>query len=173
MPESILDEILRRPSTKKPLLDRLRNDPTEVRKAIELALSDKHPQGWRAAWVLKDIIKDEDARLAPYLDQMIANLPGRKDGHQRELIHLVNKYTLSDEQEGMLFDACLGIWSSIRKSPSVRILAFKKLIAIIRKYPELIHELSHVMDDEYSETLSPAVKRIYFRSQNELLSFKK
>ncbi len=170
MPESIIDEILRRPSTKKPLLDRLRNDPTEVRKAIELALSDKHPQGWRAAWILKDIIKDEDPRLAPYLDQMISVLSDRKDGHQRELIHLVDKFTLSDEQEGMLFDACLGIWSSIRKSPSVRILAFKKLVAIIRKYPELIHELSHVLEDEYGETLSPAVKRIFVRLRNELLA---
>ncbi len=172
MPESILDEILRRPSSKKPLLDRLRNDPTEVRKAIELALSDKHPQGWRAAWILKDIMKDEDPRLAPYLNQLISGLSNRKDGHQRELIHLVDKFTLSDQQEGILFDACLGIWTSISKSPSVRIIALKQLAAIIKKYPELVHELSHVLEDEYGETLSPAVKRIFKRLREELSGFK-
>jgi len=170
MPESILDEILRRPSTKKPLLDRLRNDPTEVRKAVELALSDKHPQGWRAAWILKDIIKDEDPRLAPHLSRIIKVLADRQDGHQRELIHLVDKFTLSDDQEGMLFNVCLDIWSSIRKSPSVRILAFKQIAGIIRKYPELLHELEHVLDDEYAETLSPAIKRIFVRLRNELLA---
>ncbi len=166
---SILEDILQRPSTKKPLLDQLKNDQEGVRKAIDIALSDKQPQGWRAAWVLKDIIKDEDPRLAPHLTRTIKVLADRPDGHQRELIHLVDKFTLSDDQEGMLFDVCLDIWSSIRKSPSVRILAFKQIAGIIRKYPELVHELEHVLDDEYAETLSPAIKRIFIRLREELL----
>ena len=72
----------------------------------------------------------------------------------------------------MLFDTCLSIWSSIGKSPSVRILAFKQLVTIITKYPELVDELSHVMDDEYAETLSPGIKRIFVRLREHLLALK-
>ncbi len=144
---------------KKRLVAQFREDPVAVEKAIQIAISSDQPQAWRAAWVLKELIEPNDARMIDHLDQMVSILIDRPDGHQRELLHLIDRFELSDEQEGILFETCIEIWKHAGKSSSVRYNAFKKLVEVVKRYPELVSEISYLTDEEYLSTLSPAIKR--------------
>jgi hypothetical protein len=154
-----LDTILQTTFKKEVLINRLIQHPDEVESAIQAMLQDKQPLGWRATWILKSILNPNDPRLLKVMDQLLHNLPERPDGHQRELLHLILSCELNDEQEGYLFETCLSIWISIRKSPSVRYLALRHLAKLVKKYPELVHELELVTDQPYLETLSPGIRK--------------
>ncbi len=151
--------ILSNPFDRWELITKINDDPALFKTFIEKALSDDQPHAWRAAWILGHCTSANDQRLVPYTERMVQSIPGRKDGHQRELLKLLQKVDLDDDLEGWLFDHCMSIWEAIGKTPSVRIVAFRMLAKIAGKYPELVHELSILTQNEYTETLSPGVKR--------------
>ena len=47
---------------------------------------------------------------------------------------------------------------TINKSPSVRVNAFKFIVEIAKKHPELIKEISFLTQDHYLDSLSPGAK---------------
>ena len=75
---------------------------------------------------------------------------------------------LTENQESLLFDVCLTIWEDIAKSPSVRGTAFKFLLKIVKKYPELSEEIGHLTQSHYTESLSPGIKHSFIRMVNEM-----
>jgi hypothetical protein len=165
---SILEEVL---STlyKPQMIEYMLAHPELFDDAMELALSDKQPYAWRAAWLLTDIVNNRDTRLQKYIPQIIEAIQTKKkDGHQRELLHLVISQELDDEQEGMLFDLCMNLWESIGKQPSVRYTAFRYIAGLVKKYPELVHELELITSEEYLESLSPGVKNAVLRTKKEI-----
>lgn len=137
-------------------------------EAIELALSDEKPQAWRCTWILNHCSKKRDARLQPYLSDFIKIIIEKEDGHQREILKLIQKMEVDDDNEGKLFDICMTIWETIGKSPSVRITAFKILTNIAKKYPELAAELKFLTNDDYTDTLSSGIKNSFNKLVKEL-----
>ena len=75
---------------------------------------------------------------------------------------------LTERQEGILFDKCISIWEDINKSPSVRSFAFLIITNTVKKYPELISEISFLTQGHYVETLSPGIRRSVVRIIKEL-----
>jgi hypothetical protein len=53
-------------------------------EAIELAVTNKQPYSWRAAWLLWSCIEKNDTRIQPHIRSLIEGLTNKKDGHQRE-----------------------------------------------------------------------------------------
>ncbi|ANW95196.1 hypothetical protein AXE80_02365 [Wenyingzhuangia fucanilytica] len=158
-----LDNIL---STRldKDFLIQLFQEQTEVHSAaIQVALSQKQPQAWRATWILSHCTYKNDARILPYTSDFIKILPKQKDGHQREILKILDKITLDDDQEGILFDLCMSIWENLNKAPAVRYLAFKFIHKTCQKYPELNGELTFISQNQYLETLSPGIQKIIKR----------
>ncbi|NIJ44692.1 hypothetical protein FHR24_001131 [Wenyingzhuangia heitensis] len=131
--------------------------------AIQIALTNKQPHAWRATWILTHCTKKDDDRIHPYIDDFIQNIPNKKDGHQREILKILAKMKLDDEQEGKLFDTCMNLWEDITKSSSVRHFAFKQIYKTYQKYPELSGELAFICQEQYLETLSPGIKKIIDR----------
>jgi len=150
------------------LIKLLNGNNTHFSEAVEIALSDEHPANWRAAWMLNHCIGKNDKRLAPSLEKMISIVKEKNDGHQRELLKLIEKYDLNEKQESMVFDICLTIWEEIYKSPSVRITAFRLLIKLVKQYPELLSEIEHLTQDHYAESLSAGIKRQFERFKSEI-----
>jgi len=124
-------------------------------------LTDNEPQGWNAAWLLEHCVMKNDPRIRKHVSSLIQSLNGKRDGHQREILKILMKMELKDDQEGFLFDECMNIWESIGKSPSVRISAFSIMAGIAKKYPELKHELEFLTQEQYTETLSPGIKHSF------------
>ena len=140
---------------------------------MEIALSEEQPMAWRATWILGKSIKKNDSRLKEYVSDFINFLEGREDGHLRELLKIIEKMEVSEEEEGKLFDICISVWELIGKSPSVRITAFKILVKIAKKYPELAEELEFLTHNDYVETLSSGIKNSFEKLKRELLGKKK
>ena len=104
-----------------------------------------------------------DKRVIPYIDLIVKNLADKKDGHQRELIKILEKMELTIDQEGFLFECCLNIWKSTEKSPSTRIKSFQLLCQIATKHPELKREIIHYTSTEYFHNLGKGIGKTYIK----------
>lgn len=160
-----LNDILLGRLRKAELLAFLEKNPDLFEETIKVCLGDIEPQSWRAAWLVYHYMDDNDPQLHPYLDAILERLPAKGDGHQRELLKIIDRMKLDEEQESMLFDICFTIWEEIDKSPSPRGMAFLILLKMAQKYPELKNEISHLTQPHYMDTLSPGIKH----SMNKIL----
>jgi len=131
--------------------------PEAFEEAVRLAVSDKQPYSWRAAWLLWSCIEPNDPRICGHIKRFIANLEYKDDGHQRELLKILLLMDLSEEDEGFLFNVCVSVWEKISKVPSVRLTALKLIVKIAGKYPDLSHEIKFLTQEQYLGSLSPAV----------------
>ncbi|MDO6801568.1 hypothetical protein Q4595_03800 [Wenyingzhuangia sp. 1_MG-2023] len=148
----------------KDFLIQLFQEQAEVHaSAIQIALSDQQPQAWRATWILGHCTSKNDVRIQPFVNDFIKSIVKRKDGHQREILKIIDKMKLNDEQEGRLFDICMTLWENTTKASSVRYLAFKHLYKTCEKYTELNGELEFIRQEHYLESLSPGIKRIIIK----------
>jgi len=68
-----------------------------------------------------------------------------------------------------LFDVCIRLWEQIGKAPSDRMMAFKFIIKTVKQLPELLNEISALMQDHYLESLSPGIKNSVNRMMLELV----
>ena len=159
--EDPLQGIFANRAIKDELISNINAFPDQFQATIKVALSDKQPQAWRATWILGHCVMKNDPRIRDHITAFINALNKRKDGHQREILKILEKMDLKDDQEGHLFNECMNIWESIGKSPSVRITAFRILVKISKNYPELNHEIEFLTQDRYTETLSPGVKHSF------------
>lgn len=157
--KEILETIFDNRQNKEELIATIHADPSQFLESIRIALSDKQPYAWRAAWILGHCVHKDDPRIRDHITGFITALHNKKDGHQRELLKILMKMDLNETQEGLLFDECMNIWESLGKSPSVRIAAFRILIKIADKYPDLHKEIMFLTESQYLEYLSPGIKR--------------
>jgi hypothetical protein len=165
--ESVLESKLIS-SYKEELISFLKSHPEHFDEAIKLAISDKQPFSWRAAFLITSCMEENDKRIQKYIKSIVDNLKTKKDGHQRELIKILYKMDIKEKYEGTLFDICMTIWEGIGKNPSVRITALKFILKVANKHPELLEEIVFLTQDHYLESLSPGVKRSVERMMTEV-----
>jgi hypothetical protein len=115
----------------------MKSHPEDFEDAIKLAIADKQPYSWRAAWLLWSCMDKNDQRIHRNLEKIIDTLPLKCDDQLRELLIILQRMELNDDYEGKLFDICVNIWEKIGKQPSVRYNAFKLMVKIIKKHPDL------------------------------------
>ena len=144
---------------KTEMISYMNSHPEEYMEAINLACSNKQPYAWRAAWLLWSCMEDNDLRIRRYVKKIINSIAAKNDGHQRELLKILSRMELNDEHEGYLFDVCMTTWEQINKQPSVRLTAFKIIVKLAKKHPDLSHEIDFLSQDQYLDSLSPAVKK--------------
>ena len=144
---------------KEGMISYLKTHPNYFDEAIQLAISDKQPYSWRAAFLLWGCMEENDIRIRKYFKSIVDCIKTKKDGHQRELLKILYKMEINEKYEAQLFNICMNLWEQIDKDPSVRITALKFIIKIVKKYPELSAEIMVLMQDQYLESLSPGVKR--------------
>lgn len=144
--------------TKTQWLHLLDSDRMHFHEAIDLAIMAQGEKGWRSAWLLYHRMHQNDQRLQPHLTALIRAVPGKRDGHQRELLKIIGKMKCDEAQEGELFDTCLRIWEDVKKQPSVRMVAFRTMAEIAWRHPELNAELLAFATPEYAGQLSPGIR---------------
>jgi hypothetical protein len=155
-------------SYKKEMISYIKSHPGDFGELIELALSDKQPYAWRAAWLLWSCMEVNDKRLHRYLNRIMDVLPTRNDQHLRELLIILYKMELKEEYEGKLFELCSRIWEKIGKNPSVRFNAFKLIVKIVKKHPDLIQEIDLLTQSHYLDYLSDAAQKSVLRMAKRL-----
>lgn len=150
-------------SYKAEMISFLKSHPEYFEEGIRLAVSDKQPYSWRAAWLLWSCMDDNDRRLQKYIKKIIDTVPATNDGQQRELLMILQRMELSERYEGKVFDICLTIWEKTGKRPSVRYNAFKLILKIVKKHPDLFREIEFLTESHYMDSLSNGVKRAIYR----------
>jgi hypothetical protein len=146
-------------SYKADLVSFMNVHPEDFKEAIKLAVADKQPYSWRAAWLLWSCMEENDKRIRVYINDIIGTLISKNDDHQRELLKILLQMELSEEYEGILFNICSGVWEKINKKPSVRLTALKIIVKIVKQHPDLSHEIIFLTQSQYMDSLSAAVKK--------------
>ena len=160
--ESQLEYILTH-SYKAEMINYLKSHPEAFDKTVQLALSDKQPFSWRAAWLLWSCIKVNDPRLWKYQKKIIDILSERNDDQVRELFIILQRMKIDKENEGKLFDICANTWKNTIKKSSVRFNAFKLMVKIAQNHPDLNSEIIQLTDSRYMDSLSVNVQQSIFR----------
>jgi hypothetical protein len=137
----------------------MRIHPEAYDEAIQLAVTDKQPFSKRAAWLLWSCIQKNDPRIRTALKTIIKALSSKTDDHQRELIKILLLMELPEDQEGFLLQVCTEVWEKTEKNPSVRFTAFKLMVKIAEKHPEIYNEMILLTQDKYMESLSSAAQK--------------
>jgi hypothetical protein len=156
-------------SYKEEVISFLKSNPEHFEEAIKLAISDKQPYSWRAAFSLWGSIEDNDKRIQKHLKSIVNCIREKEDGHQRELLKILYKMKVSEKYEGQIFDICMNLWEQINKNPSVRMTAFKCILKIAKKHPELLEEINILIQEQYLESLSPGVKKSIHKMIQEVV----
>jgi len=156
--ETKLEHVLMH-SHKEEMISFMNTHPEYFEEAFELAIRNKQPYSWRAAWLLWSCIIENDPRVQKHIQKILENIRDKQDGHQRELIKILLVMNLNEEQEGFLYDVCVQLWKQVEKKPSVRFTAFRCIKKIAHKYPDLSNEVALLSQEMYLSTLSPGVKR--------------
>jgi hypothetical protein len=156
--ETLLEQVLTS-FCKADMIRHLASHPHDFIEAIHLSISNKQPYSWRAAWLLWSCMEENDSRIRKFIPEIIGLLNSCHDGQQRELIKILYLMEIDEEHEGILFDTCIGVWEKLNKQPSVRYNAFRMIVKIARKYPDLYREIAFLTEHHYLDTLSPGVKR--------------
>jgi hypothetical protein len=150
-------------SHKDDLISYIKSHQDKFPELIKLSISDKQPYSWRAAWLLWSCMDNNDKRIRRHIKKIIDILPDRKDNQQRELLMVLQRMELDTKYEGHLFDSCTKIWKSINKNPSLRFNAFKIMVAISKRYPDLSKEIKSLTDTYYIDNLTDNVKKSIFK----------
>ena len=137
----------------------MEKNPGRIKELIKLALTIRPPYSWRAAWLLSSCVVGNESLIKEYIPEIINFLPEAKDGQKRDLINTVRKIDVGEEYEGKLFDICVDVWCHTSKIPSVRYNAFKFMVQMVEKYPELYNEVKILTQGHYMETLTPGIRR--------------
>lgn len=154
---------------KEEMVSFLDSNPGNFEEAIRLALSDKQPFSWRAAWLLSICMAENDKRIRKHIKGIIDSINTKLDGHQRELLKILYKMEINKAYEGHLFDLCMNLWERIDKDPSVRLTALKVMIKIANKHPEIAKEISFLLQDHYLDTLTPGAKKSVMKTKKNFL----
>jgi hypothetical protein len=165
--ETALEHILIS-SHKNEMISFMATHPEYFEEAIELAILNKQPYSWRAAWLLWSCMKENDQRVQRYVEKIISVLTSKNEDHQRELLKILYKMRLSEEYEGLLFNLCVTVWKKIDSKPSVRFNAFKMIVKIAQKYPDLKNEITLLTQNQYMESLSSAAQKSIYTMVKEL-----
>jgi hypothetical protein len=155
-------------SYKEEMISFMHAHPEFFEEAIELAISDKQPYSWRAAWLLWSCMEENDKRIQKYIKNIADTLETKDDGHQRELLKILFNMEVGEEYQGKLFNLCMDIWEKIDKAPSVRVNALKFIIKIAKKHPELSQEINFLTQDHYLESLSPGAKHSVLKMMKKI-----
>ena len=137
----------------------MKSHPEDFEEAIRLAMTDKQPYSWRAAWLLWSVMDKNDQRIKKHIGSIINFIPAKNDDQKRELFIILHQMELEEQYEGVLFDVCVDTWEKISKKPSVRYNAFKLMIKIAKKHPDLSKEVICLTQNQYMDTLSDTVKK--------------
>jgi len=165
--ETSLETILTT-SYKKTMIAYINSHPDSFEEAINLAIGNKQPYSWRAAWLLWSCMENNDQRVIKYVKDIIDCLPSKNDQQQRELFIILQKMKINEAYEPLLFNICIDVWKKINKQASLRYNAFKLLVKIATNNPGLIPEVKLLIEEHYMDSLSDTVKKSIVKMLNKL-----
>lgn len=129
---------------------------------LKLALS-SHERAWKAAWLLNQAVKVCKLPLEEYAKNICKAIPEKPSNQKRELLKLLEPIELSENNEGLIFDVAVSCWKDLGAQSSSRMVAFRLMLKMAKKYPDLIPEIELLSDDRFVKTLTNGIKKSVFK----------
>jgi hypothetical protein len=125
----------------------IRAHDKEMKKMVELALSDDMTPSMKASWILSTASVQQKGCMNKYVDYVIDNLIDVKvSGARREIMKaLLHSDILESEKLGKLVDTLMTFIRRTHEDLAVSYNALKLMIKICKKYPELKPELEETI----------------------------
>ena len=122
---------------------------THFSTLLHLALHEKDPLAWRAAWVLDGCDEKRPGLARKHLSRIIKALPGMESrGTLRSLLRLLARSDIPEEDQGLLIDECFSYLVSELYPVAVKAHAMQIIYNHVLLYPELKHELTTILRDQ-------------------------
>jgi hypothetical protein len=139
-------------ATEKEILIREVRDSGQIFSSLlNLALYDKDPLAWRAAWILDGAAEVNPEIAAKHIRLIVHRLPSIKSsGTIRSLLRMLCRYHIPEEEQGLLIDLCFKYMVSELYPVAVKVHAMQIIYNHCLMYPELKDELKTVIEDQVS-----------------------
>jgi len=116
---------------------------------LEIALYEKDPLAWRAAWILDGSDEQSPGLAAESISKMVHRLQKiESKGTLRSLLRLLCRYKIGEEDQGILIDLCFKYLVSELYPVAVKVHAMQIIFNHVLIYPELKDELLTVIVDQ-------------------------
>lgn len=155
---------------KEALLSKIRSEEQNVDLLLAWSQLTQQPIGWRATWLLRQVLKKNDTRLHPHIPSVLKKFSDFNESQKREWLKAMRNQSMNEEEEGMLFDLSINEWRTISRHPALRASAAVIIIRVLKNYPELNREIQHLFEEHYLTSLSPGIRRSLEKSLQKLKS---
>lgn len=116
---------------------------------LNLALYEKDPLAWRAAWILDGSDEQNPGLATNSIPGIIPALEAIKSkGALRSLLRLLCRYDIGEEEQGTIVDLCFKYMVSELYPVAVKVHAMQIIYKHVLIYPELKEELITVISDQ-------------------------
>ncbi len=114
-----------------------------------IALYNKTPKSWRAAYLVDKIHENSPELIIPFIIEIIHQLKVEKhSGKKRHFLKQISLNKIPKEHFGFLVDYCLKALTSAKERPAVRVNAMQILYNISEIETELKPEILAVIEHE-------------------------
>jgi hypothetical protein len=116
---------------------------------LELVFHENDPVAWRAAWFMDSSDEQYPGLVEQFIAVIIQELPELKStGALRSLLRMLSRYTIPEEEQGLLIDLCFGYMVSELYPVAVKVHAMQIIYNHALIYPELKEELRTIIEDQ-------------------------
>ena len=137
-------------STEKDLLvEEVIQSQAHFNTLVDLALHEKDPVAWRAAWVLDGSDEKKHGLARKHISAIVSALPQLESkGTLRSLLRLLSRHRIPERDQGLLIDLCFSYLVSEQYPVAVKAHAMQIIYHHVLLYPELKKELITVLRDQ-------------------------
>lgn len=152
------------------LVSLVKQRPELIEWVIDLLKNGQKAEAMKASWLLTHLWDADQSFFIEIQNQIIeAVLSTSDDSVRRNLLRMIDGFSLSEDQQGMLFEPCLEWMVSEKYAVAVRANAMQILYRIALREPDLIPEL----EQQISSLMDYSSAGIRSRGKKILSSFRK
>lgn len=137
--------------------------PELVSELWDIYLSTEEPVSRRAAWIIDIASEDNPDWVAPFLPQLIAQLPGfNHDGLKRHALRMIARMPFPSGTEGWLMNISFEWLLNKTESVAVKMYCIQILYRLSAKEPEIQQELYDTIEFQLDDG-TPGFKSIGYK----------
>lgn len=122
---------------------------SKFKMLLDLALNEKDPIAWRAAWILDGSDELHPGLASNFISHIVQSLPGLvSKGTLRSILRMLCRYDIPEKEQGIIIDLCFQYLVSELYPVAVKVHAMQIIYNHVLLYPELKDELITVITDQ-------------------------
>ena len=147
------------------LIQYITANPQYTDSILKKSMDDSMPENWRAAWMIDKIHEKSPELITPHLQAITQFVLNTKNhGKKRHFLKLVSLHPIPEENEALLLNYCLDVFTNSTETIAVRVHAMQVLYNIAFQEPdfasELIELIKHELEHHNSAGLASRARKL-------------